>query len=159
MQRKRGTEASQRSLADKKKRNNVFARGLRDLVVTNRRRLALKRQQKAAAAGVGADGDAAAAEEAAAFGGTAQRPAASVTPLSLPHASAGAAWRPTPSADGVCAASLDMDALPPQLRLQLFPVDDATHAAVSTAGLNPHLELTFKCATRVTCATRLRSHC
>ena len=157
MQRKRGPEAlSQRTLADEKKRN-VFARGLRDLVMTNRRRLALKRQ-RAASADAGAGAEAAAPGDAAAAGGAScvQRPAASVTPLSLPHASAGAAWPPAPSADGVSAGSLDLEALPPQLKLQLFPVDEATLAAVSAAGWNPHLELTFKCV-RVRCVRLKRA--
>jgi len=146
MQRKRSVESTATrttTLADERKRN-LFARGLRDLVVTNRRRLAQKRERAAAAE---ADcGEAAPGGEGAAPGGAScvQRPAASVTPFSLPHTSALAAGPPV-SADGGSAGSLDLDALPPQLRLQLFPVDEATLAAVTAAGWNPHLELTFKC--------------
>ena len=140
MQRKRGAETRTTTMADERKRN-LFARGLRDLVVTNRRRLAQKRQRAAAAEAAG--GEAAPGGDAAPGGASCvQRPAASVTPFSLPHTSA-AAWAPV-SADGGSAGSLDLEALPPQLRLQLFPVDEATLAAVTAAGWNPHLELTFK---------------
>lgn len=145
MQRKRGSEAvwqrDGRSQADEKKKT-LFARGLCDLVVTNRRRLAVKRQQKAALA----DGDADMTDAAAAAprgGAGAQRAAASVTPRSLPLQLASAV---AASAGGGSAGSLELEALPAQLRLQLFPVDEATLAAVTAAGWNPHLELTFKCA-------------
>jgi hypothetical protein len=152
MQRKRGSEASSQRVLQDEKAKKSFARGLRDLVTTNRRRLAQKRQ-KTASGDPGAEahnrGGSGGMGGHAACAGPAVTAAASMAPRAsaAPREQSPSAMHGFSGGTGTAGEAMDVDleSLPPQLTLQLFPVDEPTLAAVAAAGWNPHLELTFRC--------------
>lgn len=148
MQRKRGSEASSGRGVQDEKAKKSFARGLRDLVATNRRRLAQKRAKaaEARAGAAGQDGAHAPAVTAAVSvaparkhcGAAGNEGAEQMAPQDSPLLYSG-------GGGAAATGTLSFDSLPSQLTLQLFPVDDTTLLAVAEAGWNPHLELTFRC--------------
>ena len=151
MQQKLGRERSgagkESGAVDK---GRAFARGLRGLVQTNRKRLEAKR-----AAMMHGDGEGEEQPGCARAAQPAHTAAASVAPQQHlqqhPHAQPPPAFCPTggasaeprsggfPSSAGAPEASGRE-----QVTLQLYPVDEATHSAVAAAGHNPFLELTFR---------------
>lgn len=121
----------------------TFVRGLRSLVVTNRKRLETRRAEvERALGGRGAVPNTTSPPHAQPAA-PAKTAAASVAPPSGGMhrlVSPGGQVSPKGGGGGVVEA-------PPagHMTLQLLPVDDVTQGAVERAGFNPLLELTFRC--------------
>jgi hypothetical protein len=119
----------------------AFMRGLRSLVITNRKRLHTRRLEQEGLEQAATPGTGAAAAlppaQPAKTAAVSVAPAWAVSPMPP-----GGGGSPEAGAGGNEQMELPH---PGHMTLQLLPVDEATSAAVRQAGFNPLLELTFRC--------------
>ena len=125
----------------------TFVRGLRSLVITNRKRLETRRAEVEKAMLGRDEVPRTTPPPHAAPAAPAKTAAASVAPPSggmHRQVSPGGLVSPGGGGGGGVVSA------PPagHMTLQLLPVDDATHGAVAQAGFNPLLELTFRCVSQ-----------